>query len=70
MREQLEALVRAHALDARLTILDHRASDRGRIDLALEHGTGDGQIMFHGIDCAVVQDVPRGPLRVVGDRVE
>lgn len=67
LETQIAELARSEGLDARLEVLAERVSHRRRLDLALEHGRGAGEISFHGIWAAVVGDVPPGPLRVVAE---
>jgi hypothetical protein len=57
----------ARSLDAHLEILGERVKHRRRVDLALTHGKGAGEVSFHGIWSAVAGDVPPGPLPVTGE---
>ena len=54
---------------ASLRVLDERVSHRRRIDLALEHGRGAGELQFHGLWAGAVGDLPAGELRVFGERM-
>ena len=66
-----QTMVREKDLIARVVQLPRRIHHRQRIDLALEHGQGAGEIQFHGVMGAAVAHVPRGQeLPVTGQRCE
>ena len=68
--ERLKELVRKHNLDARFEVTSLRIPHRERVNLALEHGAGAGEIQFHGIWATVVRGVPIGQsLAVFGERM-
>ncbi len=70
VRESFAACVREHGLDARLVPLDQRVSHRRRVDEALTHGGGAGEVQFQGIRAVAVAGVPADrPLAVLGGRM-
>ena len=73
-RDDIEALAlrvaeigSAQGLDARLVLPAARVTHRRRVDLAVAHGGGAGEVMFHGVWAAAITGVPSGPLAVVGE---
>jgi hypothetical protein len=65
--KRVDEVARTHQLDARCVVLPERVSHRRRIDLAIEHGGGGGEIQFHGIWSAVVGSVPAGAHEVTAE---
>jgi hypothetical protein len=66
---RLDELVRKHKLDAHFEVISPRIPHRRRVDFALQHGKGAGEVQFHGIWAAVVSGVPTSQaLRVLGVR--
>jgi hypothetical protein len=69
LQSKLEELVRKHKLDAHFEVIHPRIPHRHRVDFALQHGKGAGEIQFHGIWATVVSGVPMTrALRVLGVR--
>jgi hypothetical protein len=69
LEEKLQELVRKHNLDARFEVIS-RVPHRERINAALKHGVGGGEVQFHGIWAAVVEGAPvNRSLCVVGERM-
>ncbi len=57
-------------LDARLTPLPQKVTHRERVDLALEHGHGAGEVFFQGITAIAFLGLPRDrALPVYGERM-
>jgi hypothetical protein len=70
IEEKLKKLVHKHNLDARFEVISPRIPHRERVNLALKHGAGAGEVQFHGIWAAAVGGVPIGQsLLVVGERM-
>ncbi|MDB4952861.1 MAG: hypothetical protein JWO36_430 [Myxococcales bacterium] len=67
LSKRVKQIAKSHSLDARLEILRKRVPHRTRAEHALAIGKGAGEVQFHGIWAAVVGEVPRGELRVVGE---
>ena len=62
--------VRQADLDARLTPLPQKVTHRERVDLALEHGHGAGEVFFQGITAIAFLGLPRDrALPVYGERM-
>jgi hypothetical protein len=62
--------VRQAGFDALLTPLPQKVTHRERVDLALEHGHGAGEVFFQGITAIAVLGLPRDrPLPVFGERM-
>ncbi len=69
LQSKLAELVRKHKLNAHFEVINPRISHRQRVDLALQHGRGAGEVQFQGIWAVVVSGVPKiQPLRVLGLR--
>jgi hypothetical protein len=69
LQSKLDELVRKHKLDAHFEVISPRIPHRRRVDLALQHGKGAGEVQFHGIWTTVVGGVPTSlALRVLGVR--
>jgi hypothetical protein len=66
LHERIRRAAIKHGLTAHAEVLAERIPHRRRVDLALEHGRGAGEVLFHGIWAAVVA-VPPGPLRVIAE---
>jgi hypothetical protein len=70
VRASFAACLREHGLDGRLVALQQRVSHRRRVDEALAHGGGAGEVLFHGISAVAVAGVPADrPLAVLGRRM-
>jgi hypothetical protein len=66
---KLSELVRKSRLDARFEILPQRVPHRQRVELAIQQGTGAGEVQFHGVWAVAVDGVPKSqPVRVLGER--
>jgi len=69
LQSKLDQLVGKHKLDAHFEVINPRISHRQRVDFALAHGKGAGEVQFHGIWACVVSGVPKTqPLKVLGLR--
>jgi hypothetical protein len=70
-RAHFDPFVVERKLDARLRRLEPRVSHRARVDLAIEHGRGGGELMFNGLWAAAAGGLPRDrKLPVVGVPME
>lgn len=58
LQNGLDELVRKTGLDARFEVLSQRIPHRRRVELALEKGTGAGEVQFHGVWAVAVDGVP------------
>lgn len=68
---KLETLILKRHLDVTLEVISPRIPHRRRVDLALQHGRGAGEVQFHGIWAVAVSGVPTNqPLQVFGERCE
>jgi hypothetical protein len=71
LQEKLNKVVREHNLDARFEMIRPRIPHRQRLELAIKHGNGAGEVQFHGIWAVAVSGVPTEQLlRVLGQRSE
>lgn len=67
LHERVKRAAAKHGLDARAEVLERRVPHRERVDLALAHGNGAGEVLLHGIWASAIGNVPAGPLRVVAE---
>jgi hypothetical protein len=58
LRAKFDGLVRSHHLDARLEKTNERIPHKKRVELALQHGGGAGEMQFHGVWAVAVGNVP------------
>jgi hypothetical protein len=69
IRASFAACVQKHGLKARLVPLGRRASHRRRVDEALAHGGGTGEVLFQGTSAVAGAGVPADrPLAVLDRR--
>ncbi len=70
LEKKLTDLVGKHGLDAHFEVIRPCIPHRQRVNLAIQHGGGAGEILFYGVWAAVVGDVPTSvPLSVFGQRL-
>jgi hypothetical protein len=68
--QAFDALVGDRKLTASLAPLAERIPHRRRIDLALDHGDGVGEVPFHGIWAVTARGIPPDrPLAALGERM-
>ena len=69
LQSKFEEMIRHHKLDARLERMPQRIPHRKRVDLALDRGSGAGEVQYHGVWAAVVSGVPTNQeLRLFAER--
>lgn len=69
LRVRFDNIVRQYGLESRMETLPERVSHRKRVDLALQNGSGAGEVQFHGVGAAVVAGIPTArQLKVCGER--
>lgn len=70
LQQRFDEIVGSQKLDAKLEVVAQRISHRQRVDLALQQGSGSGEVQYHGVPACVIGGVPVGQsLRVLGERV-
>ena len=58
-KEQFSALAKHHGLTATLSELSTRVCPRQRVDDAVAHGNGAGEVFLHGIHAIAVSGIPQ-----------
>ncbi len=69
-REHFQKEIGKHEYLASLSILPQRVTHLRRVDLALEHGRGAGEMQMHGMWIPVFGGLPSRPLPVTGERFQ
>ena len=71
LRSKFDELARKNRLDARFEPITERVPHRKRVELALQHGLGAGEVQFHGVWSVAVGGVPATqPIPVLAERSE